>query len=274
MDSQDSLSSPQEVAAKELDRAVDLYSICLRDYFSTFGTYTTATSILVAGLGFLSRGNQPQQLILVVSFCGLILCWQWHVSTATMRDQYRHFRDRIVELERAAGIRLMGRWLRCAAQGRGRALAGLLPEEQRDAERDAERLSKAFRRLDRRSALRGAMLPVIYSAVFVAVIASSLLTYLLIYLGCATTLSFAPLPLDAERANWAALAIAAAWLWILTQRIHRGRQQKHEERPAPRRNTQDVSLQGSDGVARPAAALAMAAAWLWILTLRIHRGRK
>jgi hypothetical protein len=150
---------------KELARIDALYAICLRDYFSTFAAYATATSILLAGVGFVLSAIQSPWLVALLTLIGLYLCAQWHISTTSMRDQYTHFYVRMVRLERDLGQSVMLRWHDAANVARGRpALASA-----EIASADAKYLTWSFRQINRIWALRGASMPVIYSSVFLAI---------------------------------------------------------------------------------------------------------
>lgn len=152
-------------AEKELQRIETLYSISLRDYFSTFAAYSTATSILLAGLGFVAGKIESGLLMAFLSLIGLFLCFQWHISTSSMRDQYLHFYVRMVHLERALGQDVMLRWHDAANAARGRQQLG----ESNDRQNDHQYLTWSFRQIGRPWAMRGASLPVIYSSVFLAI---------------------------------------------------------------------------------------------------------
>jgi len=194
--------------SKQLDRAIEFYGICLRDYFSTFSAYSTATTILVAAIGFLVRDN-PQDsspLILLVAICGLVLCLQWHVSTTIMRAQIGHFKSRIEELEKAAGIPpLLSRWLRATKLARERRSYKALTDQEKS---DIQPLNWTFRFLDSPLGLRGRMLPVIYAAIFLGV-----------------GLSFSPFP----QTEWFAFAVALLWLLVLPVGIHYLRTEKFKK---------------------------------------------
>jgi hypothetical protein len=152
-------------AEKELQRVETLYSISLRDYFSTFAAYATATSILLAGLGFVAGKIESEILATSLSLIGVFLCFQWHISTSSMRDQYTHFYVRMVQLERALGQNVMLRWHDAANAARGRRQLG----DSDAPQNDQQYLTWSFRQIGRPWAMRGASLPVIYSSVFLAI---------------------------------------------------------------------------------------------------------
>ncbi|MFY9622309.1 MAG: hypothetical protein WAQ99_21010 [Pyrinomonadaceae bacterium] len=155
----------REKLERELTRIDTLYAVCLRDYFATFGAYATATSILLAGVGFVVSAVQSPWVVALLTFIGLYLCLQWHLSTTSMRDQYTHFYVRMVRLERTLGESVMLRWHDAANVARARpALASV-----EHAAGDHKYLTWSFRQIGRIWALRGASMPVIYSSVFLAI---------------------------------------------------------------------------------------------------------
>lgn len=199
-----------ENLTKLLERAINLYGICLRDYFSAFSTYTTATSILVAAIGFLAKDKQPSQLIFVVASCGMLVCWQWYISTASLRDQYAFFKKRITCIEQRLFAHervelLMTRWLQCAREARDE-INSLDPEVQQDV----ANLNFKFASLNGFWGMRGTMLPVIYSAVFFAV-----MTWVFGN-GMVTWFGLNPIPRwVAPEAIGSWLALLAAIVWVL-----------------------------------------------------------
>jgi hypothetical protein len=146
----------------ELARADALYAVSLRDYFATFGIYASATSILLATLGFVLSRLGSSWVPGLLAFAGLFLCLQWHISTTSMRDQYRHFYYRIVMLERDLGLAVMLRWHDAANYSRGRQT--LLGNAR--AAHDAAHLSWSFTLITRPWGMRASSLPIIYSSVF------------------------------------------------------------------------------------------------------------
>jgi hypothetical protein len=146
---------------EELDRVYSLYTSCTRDYFATFGVYATATSILLAAMGFVASQAASRGLIMVLAVIGMYLCLQWHISTTSMRDQYTHFYVRMVDLERVLGLKVMLRWRDAAGAARGR------PTFSPDvAEKDQRYLTWSFRQLGRLWGLRAASMPVITAPSF------------------------------------------------------------------------------------------------------------
>lgn len=220
----------EENAEMLLDRAINLYGISLRDYFAAFSTYTTATSILVAAIGFLAKEKQSPQLIFVVASCGMLVCWQWYISTASMRDQYSFFKKRITYLEGKVTAQegaelLMTRWLQCAGEARRGTRLDKIENPER--KKDVAQLNFNFSSLNSFWGMRGTMLPVIYSAVFFAV---------MIWVVTNAILSAPPLsPLMARYllnpiagwvapdsiGSWLALIAAIVWLLSLVGSIHR-----------------------------------------------------
>lgn len=158
---------PHEHLERQLERVDRLYDICVRDYFSTFGTYATATSIFLFGMSFVVEDVKSSVLVLALGLIGIFLCLQWHISTTTMRDQYSHFYARMLMLEEQLGQQVMTRWNDAAMRARGRPSS---PTTQ--SADDASYLTWSFRNLGRGWSQRAAALPVIYSAFFVALMIS------------------------------------------------------------------------------------------------------
>jgi len=77
-----------EAVQRDLARLERLYDISVRDYFSTFATYSTAATILVAALSFPGDVLSPLHTA-AIAVIGLYLCVQWHVSTARPRGTKR-----------------------------------------------------------------------------------------------------------------------------------------------------------------------------------------
>lgn len=86
---------------KSLDRTLRLAGVSLRDYFSTFAVYATATSILLIATGFLKPALPPAGMVLV-GFLGLWLCFQWHIATFGTRLAYRYYIEMLKRLRKEA----------------------------------------------------------------------------------------------------------------------------------------------------------------------------
>jgi hypothetical protein len=163
--SEQSQRAEQEVLRNELARVDMLYGICVRDYFATFGVYATATSIMLASLGFVFTKGGSTVLIMTIAIAGLFLTIQWHISTTSMRDQYRHFYYRMVRLENQLGLNVMLRWHDVANSARHRTVL----YSSSINSKDAAYVSWSFRQIGKPWGMRAAALPVLYSALFLAI---------------------------------------------------------------------------------------------------------
>jgi hypothetical protein len=95
----------------KIERAIDMYSISIRDYFSTFGVYSTVTSIVLTAVAIMftinpahSGGAGEQRRVAdcaLVLFClgGIWICLQWFVATNGMRWAYRYYLQEIERLQ-------------------------------------------------------------------------------------------------------------------------------------------------------------------------------
>jgi hypothetical protein len=89
---------------------------------------------------------------------------QWHISTTSMRDQYRHFYYRMVRLEQQLGLAVMLRWHDVANYSRKRpTLQGSTSAQ------DAAYLTWSFQQISKPWGMRAASLPVIYSSIFLCI---------------------------------------------------------------------------------------------------------
>jgi hypothetical protein len=165
-----------EKVAKELERVEAMYSISIRDFFSTFAAYATATSILLATVGFLVK-EASAPVIIMISAIGIFLCFQWHISTSSMRDQYRHFYNRMFALEKKLDLNVMQRWRNAAKAGRNPNRAPI----DDISSKDKEYLSWSFRQLGKPWGMRGASLPIIYSTVFLSIGLSAFVPKLILW---------------------------------------------------------------------------------------------
>lgn len=84
-----------------ISRTLTLAGVSLRDYFSTFAVYATATSILLIATGFL-MSRLPPACMVFVGFLGLWLCFQWHIATFGTRLTYRYYLEMIKRLREEA----------------------------------------------------------------------------------------------------------------------------------------------------------------------------
>jgi hypothetical protein len=160
-----------ESVHRDIARAERLYDISVRDYFSTFATYSTAATILVAALSFPGAVLSPLHTA-TIALIGLYLCIQWHVSTAVMRDQYRYFIRCIEALEASLdpAARTFSHWQR--AQDLAQLKPASAPAPDGVATPVAIRATWPHRQLRGLLGMRAAAFPALYGVIFTLIAAA------------------------------------------------------------------------------------------------------
>lgn len=165
-------SRDAEVVHRDIARLDRLYDVSVRDYFSTFATYSTAATILVAALSFPGAALSPLHTA-TIAVIGLYLCVQWHVSTAVMRDQYRYFIHCLKGLEAHLDgeSRIFANWQDAQTRAQNRRPPDASLDDARSAEPEVAadvsiRGSWAHRRIRGLFGMRAAAFPALYGAIF------------------------------------------------------------------------------------------------------------